>query len=40
MLSLIVLLPFVGAFIAACLPNGARNRPAAVAGAVTLAALA
>ncbi|MEN3277546.1 MAG: multicomponent antiporter subunit [Massilia sp.] len=40
MLSLLVLLPFIGAVIAACLPNGTRNRPAAVAGAVTLAALA
>ncbi|MET0981502.1 MAG: monovalent cation/H+ antiporter subunit A, partial [Telluria sp.] len=39
MLSLLVLLPFIGAIIAACLPNGSRNRPAAVAGAVTLAAL-
>ncbi|MDB5791321.1 MAG: monovalent cation/H+ antiporter subunit [Massilia sp.] len=39
MLSLLVLLPFIGAFVAASLPNGARNRPAAVAGAVTLAAL-
>jgi multicomponent K+:H+ antiporter subunit A len=40
MLTLLVLLPFLGALIAACLPSGSRNRPAAVAGAVTAAALA
>ncbi|WP_442920632.1 monovalent cation/H+ antiporter subunit A [Massilia sp. S19_KUP03_FR1] len=40
MLTLLVLLPFIGALIAACLPSASRNRPAAVAGAVTLAALA
>jgi multicomponent K+:H+ antiporter subunit A len=40
MLTLIVLLPFLGALIATCMPSGSRNRPAAVAGAVTLAALA
>ena len=40
MLSLLILLPFVGALVAACMPTGSRNRPAAVAGAVTLAALA
>ena len=40
MLSLIVLLPFLGALVAACMPTGSRNRPAAVAGAATLAALA
>ncbi|MFC4930760.1 monovalent cation/H+ antiporter subunit A [Massilia sp. GCM10023247] len=39
MLSLVVLLPFLGALISACLPKGSRNRPAAVAGTVTLAAL-
>jgi multicomponent K+:H+ antiporter subunit A len=40
MLSLLILLPFAGALVAACMPTGSRNRPAAVAGAVTLAALA
>lgn len=40
MLSLIVLLPFLGALVAACMPTGSRNRPAAVAGTATLAALA
>ena len=39
MLSLVVLLPFIGALIAGCLPKVSRDRPAAVAGAVTLAAL-
>ncbi|KQQ88590.1 monovalent cation/H+ antiporter subunit A [Massilia sp. Leaf139] len=39
MLSLLVVLPFLGALVAACMPTGSRNRPAAVAGAVTLAAL-
>ena len=39
MLSLVVLLPFLGALVSACLPTGSRNRPAAVAGTVTLAAL-
>jgi multicomponent K+:H+ antiporter subunit A len=39
MLSLIVLLPCIGALVAACMPTGSRNRPAAVAGAATLAAL-
>ena len=39
MLTLLVLLPFLGAVVAACLPSGSRNRPAAVAGAVTLTAL-
>jgi multicomponent K+:H+ antiporter subunit A len=39
MLSLLVLLPFAGAVVAACMPTGSRTRPAAVAGAVTLAAL-
>jgi multicomponent K+:H+ antiporter subunit A len=40
MLTLLVLLPFIGALIATCMPSGSRNRPAAVAGAVTLTALA
>ena len=39
MLSLLVLLPFIGALVAACMPSGSRNRPAGVAGAVTLTAL-
>lgn len=39
MLSLLILLPFIGALVAACMPTGSRNRPAAVAGAVTLIAL-
>ena len=38
-LILLVLLPFAGALVSACLPNGSRNRPAAAAGAFTLAAL-
>lgn len=38
-LILLVLLPFAGAFVSACLPIGSRNRPAAVAGVFTLAAL-
>ena len=38
-LILLVLLPFAGAAISACLPNSSRNRPAVVAGAFTLAAL-
>jgi len=38
-LILLVLLPFTGAFVAACLPNGSRNRPALAAGAFTLVAL-
>jgi multicomponent K+:H+ antiporter subunit A len=38
-LILLVLLPFAGAFVAACLPNGSRNRPAIAAGAFTLLAL-
>jgi multicomponent K+:H+ antiporter subunit A len=40
MLSLLVLLPFIGSLIAACMPSGSRNRPALVAGAVTASALA
>ena len=39
MLTLLVVLPFIGALIAACMPSGSRNRPAAVAGAVTAIAL-
>ena len=38
-LILLVLLPFAGAAISACLPNSSRNRPAVVAGFFTLAAL-
>ena len=38
-LILLVLLPFAGAFVSACLPNGSRNRPAIAAGAFTLTAL-
>lgn len=38
-LILLVLLPFAGALVAACLPNGSRNRPAIAAGAFTLVAL-
>ena len=38
-LILLVLLPFAGAAISACLPNSSRNRPAVTAGAFTLAAL-
>ncbi len=38
-LILLVLLPFAGALVSACLPNASRNRPAAVAGVFTLAAL-
>ena len=38
-LILLVLLPFCGAFVSACLPNGSRNRPAIAAGAFTLLAL-
>jgi len=38
-LSLLVLLPFIGAFVAVCMPEGSRTRPAAVAGLATLAAL-
>ena len=38
-LLLLVVLPFAGAFVCACLPNGSRNRPAVAAGAFTLVAL-
>ncbi|MCC2972715.1 monovalent cation/H+ antiporter subunit A [Massilia sp. IC2-476] len=40
MLLLLLLLPFAASFIAACMPVGSRDRPAAVAGIATLAALA
>ena len=39
MLLLLLLLPFGAALVAACLPGASRDRPAAVAGAATLAAL-
>lgn len=39
MLLLLLLLPFAATFIAACMPGGSRDRPAAVAGVATLAAL-
>jgi multicomponent K+:H+ antiporter subunit A len=38
-LPFIPILAFCGAFLAACMPSGSRLRPAAVAGAATLAAL-
>jgi len=38
-LLLLVLLPFAGAFVCACLPNRSRNRPAVAAGTFTLVAL-
>ncbi|SFC71910.1 monovalent cation/H+ antiporter subunit A [Massilia yuzhufengensis] len=40
MLLLLLLLPFAASFIAACMPSDSRDRPAAVAGLATLAALA
>ncbi len=40
MLLALLLLPFLASFIAACMPGGSRDRPAAVAGIATLAALA
>ncbi|RZA36129.1 MAG: monovalent cation/H+ antiporter subunit A [Lysobacteraceae bacterium] len=40
MLLILLLLPFAASFIAACMPGGSRDRPAAVAGVATLAALA
>jgi multicomponent K+:H+ antiporter subunit A len=40
MLLTLLLLPFLASFIAACMPGGSRDRPAAVAGLATLAALA
>ncbi|MEX5748598.1 monovalent cation/H+ antiporter subunit A [Massilia sp. X63] len=39
MLLLLLLLPFAATLIAACMPGGSRDRPAAVAGIATLAAL-
>ncbi len=39
MLLLLLLLPFAAALVAACMPGGSRDRPAAVAGVATLAAL-
>ena len=39
-LPFIPILAFCGAFLAVCMPSGSRLRPAAVAGAATLAALA
>ncbi|OON59219.1 monovalent cation/H+ antiporter subunit A [Massilia sp. KIM] len=39
MLPLLVLLPFAGAMVAACMPGKSRTRPAAVAGAATFGAL-
>ena len=38
-LPLLVLLPFIAAFVAAMMPAGSRTRPALVAGVATLAAL-
>jgi multicomponent K+:H+ antiporter subunit A len=38
-LPFIPILAFCGAFLAVCMPAGSRSRPAAVAGAATLAAL-
>ena len=38
MLLLLILLPFLGSVIAACMPTGSHNRPALVAAAVTLVA--
>ncbi|CAN7161059.1 monovalent cation/H+ antiporter subunit A [Massilia sp. LjRoot122] len=40
MLLVLLLLPFAAAFVAACMPGDSRDRPAAVAGIATLAALA
>ena len=39
LLPTLVLLPFVGAFVALCMPGGSRTRPAAAAAIATLAAL-
>ncbi len=39
MLLILLLLPFGAAFVAACMPAGSRDRPAAAAGFATLAAL-
>ena len=40
MLELLILLPFIGAFVAGCMPEGSRNRPFAAAAATTALALA
>ena len=40
MLELLVLLPFLGAFVAGCMPDGSRNRPFAAAAVATGLALA
>ncbi|MFC0253502.1 monovalent cation/H+ antiporter subunit A [Massilia consociata] len=39
MLLLLVLLPFTAAFLAGCMPTASRNRPAAISGTITVAAL-
>jgi len=39
MLFLLILIPFAASFIAVCMPNDSRTRPALVAGIATLAAL-
>ncbi len=39
MLLLLLLLPFAGALVAACMPGASRDRPALIAGGATLAAL-
>jgi len=39
MLLALLLLPFAASFLAACMPGGSRDRPAAVAGIATLVAL-
>ena len=40
MLELLILLPFIGAFVAGCMPNGSRNRPFGAAAVATGLALA
>lgn len=40
MLELLVLLPFLGAFVAGCMPDGSRNRPFGAAALATALALA
>jgi multicomponent K+:H+ antiporter subunit A len=40
MLELLVLLPFLGAFVAGCMPDGSRNRPFGAAAVATGLALA
>jgi len=39
MLFLLILIPFAAAFVAVCMPNDSRTRPALVAGVATLASL-